>query len=308
MQLSDLQLSDLQLSDLPDELLAQVLGRLADPEPTCSLDSAVRALGRLACCSAAFRRLAEADVLWIPCHIRAIRHKQRPSCQPVEGQPWKISLRQACADLRRRQPTTADMRGCEWRMRFLPVAGGQDTDAPYVASFDFELPGVAAQGTGQGTSDCQQNWLFLQPPEGRMPQYPPLPWSLETLEDGDPEDLHRLLISDFPAHCTRRNQADGGWLSWNDNVLLWTVDSSLLGVAEVLKEQGNGLFRAADYMGAMSVYSQAVSVLLGGRQLEEHMQDLGFISPLSWSRSEGNEWPEHVWCAPPSSCCPPVLQ
>ena len=64
-----------------------------------------------------------------------------------------------------------------------------------------------------------------------------------------------------------RNNEDAGWLAWNENVVMWTVDPALHIEAEAMKEHGNARFRAGDYCGALSAYGQAITVMLGGRQL-----------------------------------------
>ena len=285
-------LSKMQLSDLPDELLSQVLGGLVSPEVTPDVSTAVRTLARFACCSSDCRRLTAADALWSRCLTRATRHKQRSHCETLaQGRLCKLSLRQVTADMQRTEPTAADMTERQWRFRFLPAAGGQDIDAPADAIFDRSSHASGTSGLLRLESNSQ------------MPRYPPLPWSLEGAE---------LVISNFPAHRIARNNEDAGWLAWNENVVMWTVDPALHIEAEAMKEHGNARFRAGDYCGALSAYGQAITVMLGGRQLEAHMQILGFLPPISWSRAEGNAWPEHVRyqipCDAALRCCLAFLQ
>ena len=169
----------------------------------------------------------------------------------------------------------------QWLMRFLPAAGGRDGDPPMEAVFGPERDEVLQPDDSSGS-------LVLV-----GGAYPPLPWSL--LPGSPEEGGATLTIANFPPHAVRRSPIDGGWVSWNDNVVLWTVDSILEHTAAALKDLGNAQFRRGECLEALVTYGEAVSALLGGRQHESQMQSIGFVPPISWSTTEGNTWPEYVW-------------
>ena len=282
----------MELSDLPDELTAAILRSLvADTSAPPGLS--VRTLGRLAMCSKNMRRLAQSDGLWRTCYARSMRWVQRHSCGDADaacdamlercralearGAPWKALLCGAAADLARTVATADDVRSNQWRMRFLPAAGGLNSNAPYTGDFAY------------AAADAAEQLLWLAPSSGRSPftpQYPPLPW---TLSNGGAE----MTIYNFPPHRVARSALDGSWLIWNDNVALWSVDPTASELATALKTRGNSEFRAGDYANALWTYKQAAATMLGVRGDEATMQAMGFTSRVTSDQS--GMWPQHVW-------------
>ena len=318
--------SALELSTLPEECIAAVLLRLVAEPPVATRLSdwaewgraAVRALGRVSRCSKDLRRLAAADALWRAAYTFALWRTQRHSVGVYLGSPaagglrrgrllaetataWREKLRAAARDLDARRPARpADIRTLpgagegaqtvQWLMRFLPAAGGRDGDPPMEAIFGPERDEVlhTPETVPAAQPDDSSGSLVLV-----GGAYPPLPWSL--LPGSPEEDGATLAIANFPPHAVRRSPIDGGWVSWNANVVLWTVDSTLEHTAAALKDLGNAQFRRGECLEALVTYGEAVSALLGGRQHESQMQSIGFVPPISWSTTEGNTWPEYVW-------------